>query len=137
MTLTYALENTIDVFQSYLLQKMLDIWSPYKIRSDDLISAQNKSPWVRTSRVKVMGRASKQTPCWHSAQQALPESLCPTRRSPGKPKTMWVSRVKQDLKELEPKLYIRSQALQAITHYRVQGRHLIISKSAVPTKSGT
>ncbi len=44
------------------------------------------------------------------AQQALQESLCPTKRRHGKPKTTWISRVNQDLKEISLKLYLGSQA---------------------------
>ncbi len=79
------------------------------------------------------------------AQQALQESIRPTKRPPGNPKTTQISRVnqdlkeekkkrkKEDLKEIRPKLYLSSQALQTITQDRDQWRHLTKSKSAVPT----
>ncbi len=70
-------------------------------------------------------------------QQALQETLRPTKRLPGKPKTRWFSQVNQDLKEINPKLYLGSQTLQAITQNRDQWRHMTKSKSAVPTNSGT
>ncbi len=71
------------------------------------------------------------------AKQALQESLCPTKRSPGKPKITWISQVNQDFKEISSKLYLSYQALQAITQDRDQWRHMTKSKSAVPTNGGT
>ncbi len=52
---------------------------------------------------------------------------------PGKSKTMWVSRVNQDFKELRPKLYLSSQALQTTTYDKVQWRHMTKSKNVVLT----
>ncbi len=74
-----------------------------------------------------MCRTPDETLCWNPSPTSL------TRRPPGKPKTMLVSRVNQNLKELQPQLYLSSQAVQTIIHDRVQRKHLTKSKSTVLT----
>ncbi len=49
---------------------------------------------------------------------------------------MWFNQVNQDLKEIRPKLYLGSQALQTITQDRDQWRYLTKRKIAVPTNGG-
>ncbi len=92
-TLTKAVEKTIDVFQRNFLRKILDIRWPYKISNKDMYKHTKQEQWrqkIKRRRLKWLGylmRLLTETP----AQQALQESLCPTKRPPGKPKTTWIS----------------------------------------------
>ncbi len=126
-------------FQRNLLRQILDIWWPYKISNKDLYKCTKQEPWsqnIKRRRVRWLGHLMR-LPVETSVQQASQESLCPTKRPPGKPKTTWISRVNQYLKEISSKLYLSSQALQAITQDRDQWRHMTRSKSALPTKGRT
>ncbi len=138
-TLTKALEKTIDVFLRNLLRKILDIRWSYTISYKDLYKCTKQEQWsqkIKSRRLRWLGHLMR-LPTETPAQQALQEDLHPTKGPPGKPKTTWISRANEDLKEIDPKLYLGSQALQAIKQNRDQWRHMTKSKSAVQSNCGT
>ncbi len=116
-TLTKALEKTIYVFQRNLLRKLLDTQWPYKISNKDVYKRTKQEQWnqnIKRRRSRWLGHLMR-LPVETPVQQALQESPCLTKRPPGEPKTTWISRINQDLKEISPKFYLSSQVLQAIT----------------------
>ncbi len=102
MTLTKALAHKIDVFQRSLLRRVVGTRRVEKMSNIDLYCKTETIPWSQTikrRRLNWLGhllRLPDETP----AKQALKEFLRKTKRPPGKPKTTWLSQIKQQLSHL-------------------------------------
>ena len=98
-TLTKALAHKIDVFQRSLLRRVVGTRRVEKMSNIDLYCKTETIPWSQTikrRRLNWLGhllRLPDETP----AKQALNEFLRKTKRPPGKPKTTWLSQIKQQL----------------------------------------
>ncbi len=117
-TLTKALEKTIDVFQRNLIRKILDIWWPYKINNKILYKHTKQEPWsqnIKRRRLRWLGHLMR-LPIETPVQQALQESLRPTKRLLGKPKSTWISWVNQDQRSVNQRSVQSSTS--ALKHYR-------------------
>jgi len=101
-TLTKALEQKIDAFQRTLLRRIVNIRWPDKITNEDLYEKTNAKKWstnIKRRRLSWLGhllRLPDNTP----ARQALQEFSRDVKRPRGKPKTTWISLIKNELKNI-------------------------------------
>ena len=97
-TFTKALAHKIDVFQRSLLRRVVGTRRIEKMSNMDLYNKTETIPWsVITQRRRLNWlRLSDEAP----AKQALTEFLRKSKRPPGRPKTTWLSQIKQELSPL-------------------------------------
>lgn len=101
-TLTETLETSIDAFQRRLLRStVLNIRWPRKMRNEDVYRITKQTKWsieIARRRISWLGhlfRLPENTP----AKIALNRALEPMKRNRGRPKLMWITMIRNELKK--------------------------------------
>ena len=100
---------------------MLMIRWPNKITNEEIYERTKEQKWSKKIKIRRLRWI------WHlmrledaPTHLALQEALKEAKKPWGKPKTTWISKANQDLKELNPKLKLGTSELKKTTEDRKQ-----------------
>ena len=101
-TTTKQVENKVDIIHRNLLRGVLNIRWYDKISNDELYQRTNVQKWstiVKVRRLSFFGHVCR-LPEGAPARRTLIEALRPCERPRGRPKTVWIDNIRDQLKEV-------------------------------------
>jgi exonuclease III len=114
--LTKTLSDSIDAFHRRQLRYAIGIVYPRIISNTKLYELTKEEPWSKTierrrhSWIGHLMRLDPEVP----ARKALIEALKPSKRKRGRPKTTWISKMQQDIKNLGLDITLNSESIQQL-----------------------